>query len=376
MRTRKTPVIASLTLALPGEAAQLPEGCNVQVFPDGTFASKDGRPASLTEGKLHAWRMTPDIAATVIAQVEGLKSPLVVDYEHQTLVAQAKGIKAPASGWLESLTYVEGQGLYGRVDWTGKAREFIAAKEYRYISPVFAFDGTGAVTRLLCLALTNHPGLDGMASVAVAELLAGEDPVSLEEHMDELLERLRWMLNLPITATPEEIMAELDKLKAQIAGEGEAAASFEMPGLVAVLTAKDDALAAALDAAPDPAKYAPVATLAAMQAQVAELTEQVHQLGVSGQSAEIEGLITAALADGRLPKAMEPWGRDLAAKNPTAFKDYLSKAKPVAALSAMQTGGVEPPAVIGTTALTAEEKWAADQFDMTPDEYKNLKEGK
>jgi hypothetical protein len=34
--------------------------------------------------------------------------------------------------------------------------------------------------------------------------------------MEELLERLRWMLNLPISATAEDIIAELNKLVAQI----------------------------------------------------------------------------------------------------------------------------------------------------------------
>lgn len=34
--------------------------------------------------------------------------------------------------------------------------------------------------------------------------------------MEELLEQLRWMLNLPLSSTPEEIKAELDKLSAKI----------------------------------------------------------------------------------------------------------------------------------------------------------------
>ncbi|WWY65039.1 hypothetical protein VP417_19990 (plasmid) [Acinetobacter baumannii] len=34
--------------------------------------------------------------------------------------------------------------------------------------------------------------------------------------MEELLEQLRWMLNLPLSATAEEILAELNKLSAQI----------------------------------------------------------------------------------------------------------------------------------------------------------------
>lgn len=367
--------IASLVLALPQEteAAALPEGCNVQVFPDGEFAATDGRPASITDGQVAAWRMDADIAAALIAQVERLQTPLVVDYEHQTLAARDKGIAAPASGWLASLVYVEGRGLFGRVDWTGRAREYIAAGEYRYISPVFAFNGSGAVIRLACLALTNHPGLDGMASVAAAALLAGEP---LEDHMEELLERLRWMLNLPITATAAEIVAELDKLKAQLAGDGEAAAAFAMPGLAALLAGKDAEIAALRAADPDPAKFVAVSALADMQKTIADLTARVASLSAEGKTAEIGRAIDAALADGRLHKALEPWARSLAAKDPAALTAYLGQAKPLAALSRMQTQGGEPPADPGPAALTAEEKWAADQFGYTEDQYVKLKEGK
>lgn len=372
--SKRNTFIASLALALPRDAATLPEGCNIQIFPDGVFASGDGRPASLTGGKLATWRMDAGIAAALIAQVEGHKTPRVIDYEHQTLVARDKGIAAPASGWLAGLTYVDGEGLFGRADWTDRAKEYIEAGEYRYISPVFAFDpATGAVTRLACLALTNHPGLDGMASVAAAALLAGEP---LEDHMEELLERLRWMLNLPITATSAEIVAELDKLKAQLAGEGEAAATFVMPGLMAILTGKDNEIAALRAAEPDPAKYVPVGVVTAMQADFAALTEKVKELDGRGEAAEIDRLITAALADGRITKALEPWLRTLASKDRKACEEYLAAAKPLAALTAMQTGGVTPPAAGAAVALTEEEAWAASQFDMTTDEYKQLKEGK
>ena len=61
------------------------------------------------------------------------------------------------------LEWEEGRGLFAGVDWTDKARAHIRAGEYRYISPVFAFDRqSGAVLRLICAALTNHPALDGM----------------------------------------------------------------------------------------------------------------------------------------------------------------------------------------------------------------------
>lgn len=77
---------------------------------------------------------------------------------------------------------------------------------------------------------------------------------------EELLTQLRWMLNLPVSATAEEIKAELDKLKAQIGADGTAAASINLLG---ILQAKDAQIAALTAQAgqPDPASYAPVAGL-------------------------------------------------------------------------------------------------------------------
>lgn len=62
----------------------------------------------------------------------------------------------------------EGQGLYATdARWTDKAKAHIAAREHRYISPVFEYDKkTGAVLRLLMLALTNYPGINGMDGLA------------------------------------------------------------------------------------------------------------------------------------------------------------------------------------------------------------------
>ena len=82
------------------------------------------------------------------------------------------------------------------------------------------------------------------------------------------------------------------------------------------------------------------------------------------------------MADGRVHKSLEGWLTDLAAKSPDAARDYLAKAAPVAALTAMQTSTVPPPAGAGTAALTAEEKEAAKLLGIPEDVYATGKEAK
>ena len=96
----------------------------------------------------------------------------------------------------------------------------VAAKAYRFISPVFSYDKTGQVLELLNAALTNTPAVDGMEEVllAAASLMAahltteGQTEMD-EEFLNELLSNLRWMLNLPTASTKEEIMSKI-KVKA------------------------------------------------------------------------------------------------------------------------------------------------------------------
>lgn len=96
----------------------------------------------------------------------------------------------------------------------------------------------------------------------------------------------------------------------------------------------DDAVAAA-STSPDPAKFAPVAALTALQDQVATLQAALTKR-------EIDDLISPALSDGRLNAQLEPWARELGTKDVAALKAYLDKAQPIAALTGSQTGGKPP----------------------------------
>ena len=324
-----------------GTALQAASG-RIQLFPAGTFAARDGRPGNLRGVNATSWRLTAQDAEAVIAHWQRTATPLVVDYEHQTQLAAQNGQPAPAAGWITSLEWEDGRGLFAGVDWTDKARAHIRAGEYRYISPVFAFDRqSGAVLRLICAALTNHPALDGM-DAASATLTPYEEPP---------MKQILAALGLPETADEAAALAALTTLRQE----------------------RDSAKAQA-EAAPDPQKFVAMATFSAVQQEAAHLRDELTKLKNEAQAAALKDDIEAALKDGRLTAATRGWAESLAKTAPDALKAFLATQPPVQALTGTQTGG-RPPAggKPGTAALTDEEQYVCDQLGMTAEEYSKAK---
>ena len=324
-----------------GTALQAASG-RIQLFPAGTFAARDGRPGNLRGVNATSWRLTAQDAEAVIAHWQRTATPLVVDYEHQTQLAAQNGRPAPAAGWITSLEWEEGRGLFAGVDWTDKARAHIRAGEYRYISPVFAFDRqNGAVLRLICAALTNHPALDGM-DAASATFTPYEEPP---------MKQILAALGLPETADEAAALAALTTLRQE----------------------RDSAKAQA-EAAPDPQKFVAMATFSAVQKEAAQLRDELTKLKNEAQAAALKDDIEAALKDGRLTAATKGWAESLAKTAPDALKAFLATQPPVQALTGTQTGGRTPAGdKPGTAALTDEEQYVCNQLGMTAEEYRKAK---
>lgn len=345
----KRPTSAYAALAL--DLAPLDDGAMV-LIPAGEFRARDGRPAGVP-----AWRLTAKGAESIIAARQACATMIVIDWEHATLFRAKKGEEAPAAGWInpQDLEWREGVGLVAlqRV-WTPRAEAQIEAKEYLYGSPVFKFDPiTGDVLSLHSFALTNDPGLDGIAVALSA--LSPDQPTQEDSHVEELIEQLKWMLNLPVGATVDDIKAQLSKIMEQLGTSPTAAASFDLGGHLASLSAQ-------IGAAPDPAKFVPIEAHRAVAGRLAALQADV-------QGKEIDAVVKDALDDGRLLPAQETWARDLGKSNLAALNQYLGTVQPIAALSGMQTRG-NPPAGQGREELAPDALAVCSLMGLTPEQFK------
>ena len=307
---RKTS-IAALAAALPAS------GQAVQLLPAGVFRAADGsgRPADAPH-----WKIDAAGAARLIARVAARANPLVIDYEHQTLYTEKNGQPAPAAGWFAgtALEWRDGAGLFTSVDWTPAAAGRIADGEYRYLSPVFEYDrATGEVVDLRMAALTNNPGLHGMAAVALTAL--NDFSHQEDSEVNETLKKLLAAIGLADNA------AEADALAAVAALKAKAASADGMTTQIAALKAAN----------PDPAKFVAVETMQQLQTQVASLTARLND-------GEVGEVVEAALTAGKLLPAQKDWATDLGKSNLAALKAYVEKTPAIAALGGLQTNGKDP----------------------------------
>lgn len=327
-------------------ASALPaDGQAVQLLPAGVFRASDGsgRPADAPH-----WRLDGAAAARLIARVAAKANPLVIDYEHQTLYTEKNGQKAPAAGWFagKSLQWRDGVGLFAvDPEWTPAAAGHIASREYRFISPVFEYDrASGEVIDLRMAALTNNPGLSGMAAVALTAL----NDFSTEEnpHVNETLTNLLAAIGLAENAGEADALAAVAALKAK------AESADGLTTQIAALKAQS----------PDPARYVAVETMQSLQTQVAALTVRLND-------GEVGEVVEAALAAGKLLPAQKDWAVELGKSNLAALKAYVEKTPAIAALTGTQTGDKNPDAGKGVAALTAEESAVAAQFGLSHEDF-------
>jgi len=314
--------VTALSALLPASDGQPPR--EFRLFPAGRFRAIDGqRPDKPAAG----WLMNAQAATRLIAAAKARQSDYVIDYEHQTLFAAKNGQPAPAAAWFHDLEWREGDGLYV-VDpnWTAAAARHVTANEYRYVSPVFAWDRvTGEVTTIHHAALVNDPGLDGLTDFSALGAHFPENHFSEEEPM-ELITKLFIAAGLAAPADEAAATAALSNLKA---------AADQVKPL-------ETAVAALKAQTPDPAKFVPVGTMQDMQTQIAALSAQIN-------GGEVDGLVKSAISEGKLLPAQEAWARDLGKKDVAALKSYLVTAPVVSALAGnSQTNGKDPEKKPGT----------------------------
>lgn len=359
---------ASLAASLDAEE----DGGWYQLLPAGKFKARDGRPHDTEDGH---WFLDADSAAALIAATKATSEKVLIDYEHATLRAKETGTPAPAAAWLSSsdIEWRDGKGLYIRPNWTDKAKGYIDAKEYAFLSAVFPYDKSGRPLMLRMAAITNDPGLVGLEPIA--ELAADfnlsfyHPNGSINLHgqtedsiVNELLKKLLAKVGIDVPEsgelTQEQQTAALSAIDA-LKTKADTAESLQTQ--VAELSARDGV---------DLTKFVPVETYNALVGQVAVLSATSSEMS-------LEKVIADAKAEGKVIEAetdyLTQFGQQ---QGVAALSAMLEKRPAIAALTAKQTKTQTPPtdhqkkdgelsqeelAVLSATGLTQEQYLAAKE---------------
>lgn len=270
--------------------------------------------------------------ALVMEAFAARKNDMVIDYEHQTLM----GVQAPAAGWIRTKNLVNKgkEGIWAIVEWTERARQYIANKEYRYVSPVFkARISDNKVVRLLNVALTNDPNIDGM--VPLINKNAAFQFETINSHKEDItMKELLKLLGLAETATEADAITAVNKLK-------EPVRIVANKGVLTALGLSESATEAEI-----------TGTIMAMKqshGQVATLAQEVAQLKTKTAEKDATELVALAMKEGKIAPAQKDWADKYAKDDPEGFRVFVAKA----------------PVVVVLGKVVGEEKAAVGALDET-----------
>lgn len=271
--------LASVALDVPGpdESTGAPQW--VHLLPSGAIQGRDGRSYTMTD------------PAALVADFQAGGLDLVVDFEHasESPAARLSG-PVPAAGWVKELQ-ARADGVWGLVEWTARAAALIAAKEYRYLSPVILHHpDTHEIMRLKGAGLVHSPNL------MLQSLNAQEAPMNAApptapgnpQAMALFANVIAHLLGMPQDTPPNELLV---KLRAK------------------------------LTAPPDPSKFMPVA---AAQEMLADRLQERSKVAEGRWQEKVR----VAVQSGYITNGMKGWALDLCRSDETAFEDFLTKAGP------------------------------------------------
>lgn len=292
----------------------------VQLIPRGPLvAGRDGR---------SFWVESPE---AVIAATQSWL-PLVLDFEHASEMPGTD--PKPAAGWIEELDVRDGS-IWGRVNWTERAMNMVAAREYRFISPAFSHlkNERADIVRLSSAALVHNPNLN------LTALNRAGDP-SLELPM---LKDILAALGLADTATATDAVVAINALKAE--------------------------KTVALNAAEHPPleKFIPKAQHDAVQTALNSANAELQAIKAEQTKARVEALIADAVEAGKIAPAAKPHFEAMALNSFDATKAAID-AMP-ALLKAGQQPEVKTDPAAATGALTPDEVAMCARMNLTHEAY-------
>jgi len=254
-------------------------------------------------------------AREVIDAFNSRQNDMVIDYEHQTMADPP--VEAPAAGWIKQLINKGEGGVWAAIEWTEKAKQYIANREYKYVSPVWLKRiSDNKVFRLINVGLTNQPNIDGM--VPLINKLGFEGNTNTKE---ATMKNLWKLLGLSGDVTEEAAIAAVNTLIADLEAHKEKVAIVANKGVL-------DALGLAATATESEI----VGTIEAMKqshTKIDDVVKELSTLKAGLTQRDADGAVEMAMKEGKITPAQKDWALEYAKRDFEGFKVFVSKAPTV-----------------------------------------------
>ncbi len=342
-------MMASQELPTVPDGAHVPEW--IHLTPAGHIDTHDARgPYEITDPQ------------AVIEASFAARGEIEIDVNHASFKAAPTGGEAPARGWITEMQARE-DGIWGKVRWTREGARLVADQAYRRISPVFrvAHEGSKQVVAILNASLVNRQNLRGLTALNQEE----------EDGSMSFLEQLAAQMGLGADATEDHVLAAVNKLNLNGAGETAAQSQLNEVATILGVDADGDIIAAAkATTAGAPDVVALQSALTELQGTIATQAEQLNSMQSSASLDKATAFIDGEIKKGRMiPKAL----RD----------HYISKhqedaarvEKEIAGLPVLNGSGVAhltPPSEDGKIAMNAEQTQAAKLLGLSVEDYQSV----
>lgn len=304
----------------------------IRLLPWGEIPLGDGR---------EPFFLDHDAAENILTAFAGRGNDMVVDYEHRTM----SGDEAPAAGWIKELK-IAVEGLWARVDWTDRARQYIENREYRYFSPVVELGEGRVVQDLLHVGLTNFPAIANLPPLILRQG-AGKSDMGNERQGEAMIEKLRGSLGLGAEAGEVEVLAALENYRSVMALVQELGQELGL----------DEANVSTVKGA--------VLALKSGQDRLTAIDAELTALRQERQQEKAAAAVETAIQAGKVSPAQRDWALKYAGSDPEGFAAFVAAAPKVVPVT--EPGEPAKPAGQG---VTPEEMQMCRAMGLDPEKFK------
>jgi len=288
----------------------------------------------------------------VINEFNSRINDTVVDYEHYSLVENPT-TPIPAAGWLLSGSAVyNSYGTWSNVKWTDRARQYISAKEYRYVSPVIVVNKEdNRVIKLVNLALTNTPNIDGMIPLI--------NSINFKKNKGGKMKEILSALNL--AETTDDITVILNRIK-----ELKELKQDNIDRNFLNMICKEIGLSPESDEKVIINKISQIKTNSDLS------IEQMHKVAaLTRELAEIKAteLVNFAMEQGKIAPAQKAWALDYAISNPEQFRVFINTSPTTVPLGRVDSGGKINGIIDGRFVLTESQKMVNKLLGISDEQF-------